>query len=279
MSVFFKAVIGHFLDSDTFQKGAALAYYTVFSLLPMMIITVSLLGLLFGREAVSGEVHDQLKAALGNEAAMQIQEVIKTQHLQHNNVLTAILGFVMLALSATGMFSQIHSSFNSIWGVKPKSGNGILNYVVKHLVSFLTLVTVFTIIFLSTSLNSLLVKYASSLHVDYKLVYLYEHLVSFMVIALAFALMFKFLSDAKISWNISLKTGLFTSLFFLFGKVGIGMYIGHSHLSSTFGAMSTLAVLMMWVYYTSQIIFLGASFLKVLDDKSVADLTDKTKGL
>ncbi len=267
MRVFFKAVIGHFLDSDTFQKGAALAYYTVFSLLPMVIITVSLLGLLFGKEAVSGEVHDQLKAALGNEAAVQIQEVIKTQHLKHNNVLTAILGFVMLALSATGMFSQIHSSFNSIWGVKPKSGNGILNYVVKHLVSFFTLVTVFTIIFLSTSLNSLLVKYSSSLHVDYKLIYLYEHLASLMVIALAFALMFKFLSDAKISWKITLKTGLFTSLLFLFGKVGIGMYIGHSHLSSTFGAMSTLALLMMWVYYTSQIIFLGASFLKVLDDR------------
>lgn len=266
MSVFFKAVIGHFLDSDTFQKGAALAYYTVFSLLPMAIITVSVLGLLFGKGAVSGEVYEELKVALGNEAAIQIQEVIKNQHLRHNNIWTAILGFVMLALSATGMFSQIHSSFNAIWSVKPKSRNGILNYVIKHFVSFLTLITVFAIIFLSTSLNSLLVKYSSSLHVDYKLAYVYEHVASFMVIALAFALMFKFLSDAKISWKVSLKAGLFTSFLFLFGKVGVGMYIGQSHLSSTFGAMSTLALLMMWVYYTSQVIFLGASFLKVLNE-------------
>lgn len=260
--------MNHFFDSDTFQKGAALAYYTVFSLLPMVMITVSLLGILFGKEAVSGEIYSQLKGVLGDDGALQIQEVIKKQHVNHNSILTTILGFAMLVLSATGMFSQIHSSFNGIWGVQPKPGNGVLNYVVKHIVSFLTLVIVFSIIFLSTSLNSLLMKYSSTLHVDYDLAYIYEHIVSFIVISLAFAIMFKFLSDAKIEWKLSLKAGLFTSLLFLFGKVGIGMYIGHSHLSTTFGAMSTLALLMMWVYYTSQIIFLGASFLKVLNDRT-----------
>ncbi|MBO3699272.1 YihY/virulence factor BrkB family protein [Roseivirga sp. E12] len=267
MKVFFKAVIVHFLDSDTLQKGAALAYYTVFSLLPMVIITVSLLGLIFGREAVSGEIYEQMKGALGNEGALQIQGVIKNQHINHNNTLTALLGFAMLALSATGMFSQIHSSFNNIWNVEPKPGSGIVNYAVKHVVSLVTLVVIFAIIFLSTSLNSLLIKYSKELHVDYELAYVYEHVISFVLIAVAFAIMFKFLSDAKVAWKISLKAGLFTSTLFLFGKVGIGMYIGHSHLSTTFGAMSTLALLMMWVYYTSQIIFLGASFLKVLDDR------------
>lgn len=274
MKIFFKTVISHFLDSDTFQKGAALAYYAVFSLLPMVIITVSLLGLIFGKEAVSGELYEQLKGVLGNEGALQIQELVKNQHTNHNNVLTAVLGFVMLALSATGMFSQIHSSFNSIWNVQPKPGNGILNYIIKHLVSFTTLVLVFAIIFLSTSLNSILIKFSKELHVDYELAYVYEHIVSFVLVAVAFGIMFKFLSDAKITWIISLKAGLFTSILFLFGKVGIGMYIGHSHLSTTFGAMSTLALLMMWVYYTSQIIFIGASFLKVLSDRAGNDISD-----
>ena len=198
---------------------------------------------------------------------MQIQDLIKNQHRHHNSFLTAIFGFVTLALSASGMFNQIHSSFNSIWNIKAKPKSSILNYFTKHLVSFSTLVLIFFIMILSTSINSFLMKHAQGLHSDYRLSFIYEHIISFSVIAIMFFIMFKTLGNAKIHWKPALIGGLFTSLFFIIGKIGIGMLIAKSNLSTTFGTSSVLALIMMWVYYTSQIIFLGASFVKVISER------------
>lgn len=267
MIKFIKEVFNHFFDSNTFQKGASLAYYAVFSLLPMIIIITSLLGIFFGKQAVSGEIYSQLKDLLGNDAAVQIQNIIKNQHTNHNNVFTTLFGFTTLAFSASGMFSQIHNSFNNIWNIKAKPKSSILRYVSKHLMSFLILIGLFTIILISTVVSSFLIKYANGLHSDYNFSYIYEHLISFIVLSIVFAIMFKFLGDVKVHWKATILGGIFTTFLFIFGKIGIGMYIGHSHISSTFGSASVLALLMLWVYYTSQIIFLGASFVKIISDK------------
>lgn len=267
MLKFTKEVFNHFLNSNTFQKGASLAYYAVFSLLPMIIIITSVLGLFYGKQAVSGEVYTKLKDFLGSDASLQIQNIIKNQHTNHNSILTTIIGFSTLTLSASGMLSQFHNSFNSIWNIKPKPKTGILEYLSKHFVSILILIGFILIILISTVINSFLLKYADSLLNDYKLVYIYEHLISFVVLGFIFAIMFKFLSDAKVHWKATILGGVFTSFLFIIGKTGIGMYIGHSHLSSTFGSASVLALLMLWVYYTSQIIFLGASFVKIISSR------------
>ncbi len=267
MVKFLKEVFNHFFNSNTFQKGASLAYYAVFSLLPMIIIITSILGVFFGKQAVSGEIYTQLKDVLGNDASIQIQNIIKNQHTNHNSILTSIIGFATLAFSASGMFSQIHNSFNSIWNIKAKPKSSLLKYLSKHLASFLILIGLFFIILISTAINSFLVKHTASLHSDYKFSYIYEHLVSFIVLSIVFAIMFKFLGDAKVHWKAAILGGLFTTLLFVFGKIGIGMYIGHSHISSTFGSASVLALLMLWVYYTSQIIFLGASFVKITSNR------------
>ncbi|MEM7186084.1 MAG: YihY/virulence factor BrkB family protein [Bacteroidota bacterium] len=264
---FLKELFNHFFSSSTFQKGATLAYYAVFSLLPMIVIVTSFLGLFFGKQAVSGEIYTQLKDSLGVEAAVQIQDIIRQQHTEHNSVVTAILGFVTLGLSASGMFNQIHNSFNTIWDIKAKPKSSILRYVTKHFFSFTILIVLFFVMLASAAINSFLVKHARSLSTDYELHYLYEHLVSFVVMGIAFAIMFKFLGDARVHWKAALLGGAFTSLLFLFGKVGIASYIGHSHLSTTFGSASVLALLMLWVYYTSQIIFLGASFVKIISSR------------
>lgn len=151
---FLKELFKHFFNNDTFQKGASLAYYAVFSFLPIIIIVTSFLGILFGKQAISGELYMQLKSILGNEAAIQIQDIIKNQHTDHNNIITTIIGFITLALSASGMFSQIHSSFNSIWNIKAKPKNSIVRYFTKHFFSFLILIALFFIILMSTSINS-----------------------------------------------------------------------------------------------------------------------------
>lgn len=260
---FFKNVLNHFFKSNTFQKGASLAYYTVFSIFPIIIILTSILGILFGKQAVSGEIYLQLKEILGNDASLQIQEIIKNQHQNHNSVLTSIIGFITLLLSASGMFSQIHNAFNSIWELKAKPKNSLLRYFTQHFMSFLIMLLLFFILIISTSINSFLVQHYDNL----KLIFIYEHLISYSITALLFSIMFMFLGDAKIHFKPALISGFFTALLFLIGKIGISYYLGRSHLDTTFGSASILALIMLWVYYTSQIIFLGASFLKVLSCK------------
>ncbi len=267
MIKFVKDIFNHFFDSNTFQKGASLAYYAVFSLLPMIVIITSVLGILFGKEAVSGEIYAQLRDTLGSDASTQIQDLIRNQHMNHNSIITTIIGFVTLALSASGMFTQIHNSFNSIWNIKAKPKSSILKYISMHMVSFLILIGLFFIILTSVSINSFLIKHSDTLHSSYKFSYLYEHLTSVAVLGIVFGVMFKFLGDAKIHWKAAILGGLFTSLLFTFGKIGIGMYIGRSRISTTFGSASVLAILMLWVYYTSQIIFMGASFVKIVSIK------------
>lgn len=267
MLKFTKNVFDHFFNSNTFQKGASLAYYAVFSLLPMIIIITSLLGLFFGKESVSGEIHTQLKDILGNEASLQIQTIIKNQHINHNSILTSIIGFFTLAFSASGMFSQIHNSFNSIWNIKTKPKRSILKYLFKHMMSFIILIVLFFVILVSTVINAFLIKHSDSLHANYKFSYIYEHLASFIALIIVFSIMYKYLGDTKIHWKATFFGGIFTAVLFIFGKIGIGMYIAHSNISSTFGSASVLALLMIWVYYTSQIIFLGASFVKVISNQ------------
>ena len=267
MFSFLKAVFNHFFNSNTFQKGAALAYYAVFSMFPMIIIVVSILGVVFGKQAVSGEIFLQLKDVLGTEAASQIQSIIKNQHTNHNSILTTIIGFATLLLSASGMFSQIHNAFNNIWGIKAKPKNSIIRYFTKHLFSFSILILLFFILVLSTSINAFFMKHSEHLKDNYELSYLYEHLSSFVVITILFTIMFRFLGDAQVKLMPALISGAFTASLFLLGKIGIAMVIGRSHLSTTFGSASILALVMLWVYYTSQIIFLGASFLKILSER------------
>ncbi|MCF2875656.1 MULTISPECIES: YihY/virulence factor BrkB family protein [unclassified Tenacibaculum] len=267
MIAFFKNVVSYFFNSNTFQKGAALAYYTVFSLFPIIIVITSILGLVFGKQAVSGEIFNQLKDVLGNEASLQIQEIIKNQHTNHNSVFTALLGFATLILSASGMFSQIHNAFNSIWNIKEKPKNSLIKYFTKHLLSFLILISLFFILIISTSINSFLLKHSNHLQDNYLLSYAFEHIISFLVTSVMFSIMFMYLGDAKIKLKPVIISGLFTSFLFLIGKYVISFYLSKSHISTTFGATSILVLIMLWVYYTSQIIFLGASFLKVLSDK------------
>ena len=267
MLKFFKEVFNHFFSSNSLQKGAALAYYAVFSLIPMIIIIISLFGLFFGKQAVSGEIYIQLKDTLGSDASIQLQNIIKNQHTNHNNIFTSIIGFSILTLSATGMFSQIHNSFNDIWNIKEKPKSSLLKYFSKHFISFLILIGLFLIILISIAINSFLMKNDESLNINFKFSLICEHLISFVLLSVVFAILFKFLGDAKIHWKATTLGGLFTALLFVFGKIGIGMYIGHSHISSTFGSASVLALLMLWVYYTSQIIFIGASFIEIISVK------------
>ena len=257
----------HFLDSDPFQEGAALAYYSIFSLVPVIIIIISILDLFFSKQMVSGEVFGLFKNFLGEDAATQIQNTIKDQNTNHNSVLTTIIGFVTLAFAASGILSQIHDSFNRIWNLNAKVKNNIFSYASKHMMSLFLLITFLFFIFLTTGLNSFLVKHYDSIHIDYNYLVIVEHVISFVVASVIFTIMFKTLGDAKLNLKPAMFGGLITSFLFFVGKVSIGLYLGYTIPTSIFGSSSYIGIFMLWVYYISQTIFIGASFVKIISDR------------
>ena len=257
----------HFLDSDPFQEGAALAYYSIFSLVPVIIIIISILDLFFSKQMVSGEVFGLFKNFLGEDAATQIQNTIKDQNTNHNSVLTTIIGFVTLAFAASGILSQIHDSFNRIWNLNAKVKNNIFSYASKHMMSLFLLITFLFFIFLTIGLNSFLVKHYDSIHIDYNYLVIVEHVISFVVASVIFTIMFKTLGDAKLNLKPAMFGGLITSFLFFVGKVSIGLYLGYTNPTSIFGSSSYIGIFMLWVYYISQTIFIGASFVKIISDR------------
>lgn len=262
-----KELFQHFGNCNSSQKGSSLAYYAVFSIFPILMLIISVMGIIWGEQAVKNEIFMQLKEYIGSDSATQIQNILKKQHVNHKSFLTASIGIFTLVLGASGMLSQIHTSFNDIWGISTKDKNGIVLYVLTHLKSLIILIVLFFIMFASVSLNSYLVHVSGALHVNLKLAWLYEHLISFVILCISFGIMFKYLGDAVVHWKPALLGGFFTALLFVVGKTGISMYIGHSHVSTTFGTASSVALILLWVYYISQIIFLGASFVYVIGEK------------
>ena len=265
---FLKDIFIHYIRSNTFEKGAALSYYTAFSFLPITVIITSVLGLIFKEEIISGELYTFLEGIIGDKGAVQFEDIIGKQHLFHHNVVTSIIGVLILMLTATGMFNQIHNSFNAIWGLKVRAEKSIINYFARRISSLLVLMLIGFYILLSTSINTFIIKYSSSLPNAFKDADLYEHLISFVLITLLFSVLFKIVGNAIVHWKTAIVSAGFTSVLFFLGKIAIGTYIAHSNITSTFGTASVLALLMIWVYYTSQILFIGASFAYVFGQRT-----------
>lgn len=232
----------------------------------MILISIYILGLIFGKDIVSAEIFRQLGDVFGDNAAQQIKTLINNQAALATAGWSAIIGFGILAFSASGMFNQIHSSFNEIWQPEPRIKSSVLSYIVQRGTAFLILIVSFFLLFVSTSINSFLVRHSRILSEGDRVYALYEHWTSFLVLSILFALIFQFLSDARHKVWISLSGGMFTSLFFILGKIGVSAYLQHSTTASIFGSASILALIMTWVYYISQIVFLGACFIKILSD-------------
>lgn len=264
---FIKDIFRHFISSNTFEKGAALSYYTVFSFVPITMIITYLLGKVIQQDAISSIQNNLLDGIVGDKGAQQLEEIIRNQHLYHDNVFTTIIGVGAMLLAATGMFNQIQRSINAIWGLKAKPKKSMFNSLMRYLMSLTFLVTVGFIVLLSITINSLLIKFSALLPEALVNLHIYENLISFLVITLLFALIFKFIGNAIVPWRTAIVAAGFTSILFFIGKVAFGLYIGNSSINSAFGAASAIAILMIWVYYTSQILFLGASFAYVFGQK------------
>ncbi|WP_205504260.1 YihY/virulence factor BrkB family protein [Rufibacter psychrotolerans] len=263
-----KEVFGDFLDNNSFQKGAALAYYTIFALPPILIIIINTAGAIFGREAVRGQVYSQLRELLGRKGASDIQEMVENINHAADFTFATVIGVITLLIGATGVFVSLQESLNQIWGVKPKPRNEYLKLLWDRLLSFAMILAIVFLLLVSLVIHTAVVAITSYLtnRIDESILQLTQlaNLVgSTGVVMFLFALIYKFLPDAKIRWGDVWVGSLVTALLFTLGKSIIGFYLGNSNFASIYGAAGSVIVVLTWVFYTSQIVFLGAQFTLV----------------
>ena len=256
-----------FSDDKVLKLSGSLAYFTIFSIGPLILIIIFLADLFWGRDAVEGSIYNQIKGFIGPDAALQIQDIIKNAAISGDNTLTAIIGIVTLLVGATGVFAEMQDSINTIWGLKPKPQKGLLKMILTRLLSFSVIVSLGFLLLVSLLLNAVieaLINRLMTIFPDGAVVlgYIVNLLITFSVTTLLFAIIFMVLPDAKIKWKDVLIGSMATTVLFMLGKFAITFYIGSSNVGSTYGAAGSLVVVLLWVYYSSVILYFGAEFTK-----------------
>jgi membrane protein len=263
-----KKTASEWMEDDAPTLGAALAYYTVFSLAPLLTIAIAIAGFFFGKEAGQGQIFDELRGLIGEETGKAVQEMVQSANAQPTvGIIATIVSVVMLLFGASGVFGQLQASLNRIWEVKPKPGRGVLGILRDRLLSFgFTLVVGFLLLvsLVLTAAIALVAEWMGGLMPGSEtLAQLLNFVLSLALITLLFGMMFKFLPDAKIAWHDVWIGAFLTALLFTVGKFALGLYLGKSSVASSYGAAGSLIVLLLWVYYSSQILFFGAEFTQV----------------
>ena len=254
------------------RLAAALAYYTMFSLAPLLIIAIGIAGLVFGDEAARGEIVTQVRGLLGQSGAEAVEAMIQNASQRDSGLLATVVGIAALLFGAAGLFGQLQDALNTIWEVKPKPRSGIVALLRERLLSFGIVIIVAFLLVASLLVSAFIAgasKYMSGLLPGSDAMWqVVELVVSVGVMTGIFALMFKYLPDAVISWRDVGVGALITAVLFTVGKFLIGLYLGRSSVSSAFGAGGSVVIVMVWVYYTAQIILFGAEFTQVWADES-----------
>jgi membrane protein len=270
-------------NDDIGQQGAALSFFTVFSLSPMLIIVIVLSSFVFGQRAASGHLVSQISGLIGNEGSSFVQSLITNAYKSDSNVLVTIFSVVMLLLGASAVFIQLRNSLNTIWHVQQKPIGTILAFLRIRLLSFAMTLVIGFLLLVSLILSVVLVAmsdYLSKLIVILTgLVSLLDFIVSFVGITIMFALMFKFIPDAVLKWKDVWVGAAVTSLLFSIGKLVIGLYLGNGAIGSTFGAASSLVFIMLWVFYSSQIVLFGAEFTRLYAMRFGSDIFPSTNAV
>ena len=265
---YIKQVFKEFSADNILKYSASLAYYTVFSIAPLLVIVSTLSGIFFGKEAVNGEVYKQLKGLIGSAAAIQIQDIIKNIHLTGNSFFASVVSIIILLIGATTIFGEVQDSLNKIWGLRVKAKKIWWKLILTRLLSFSLIISIGFIMIVSLILNAIISAFGNFLsryihHFSVYFIQTTEAVLSFIVASFLFSLMFKLLPDAKIRWKDVLFGGFITAIFFTLGKFAIGYYLGKSNLTTLYGAAGSFIIIMVWVYYSSIILYLGAEFTKV----------------
>lgn len=260
-----KSTVAQFMENNSFRLAAALAYNTIFSLPPLLLIIIATAGRIWGEEAISGQLESQLASLLGPEAAKDIQTMIKNVTLTGAGGIASTVGIAMLVLTATTFFVTLQDSLNSIWNIKVKPENSFLKLARDRFLSFGLILSIALLMLISLVISAVLSFFTDYLAQNFPAIaVIFIHLLNIVVslgfITLLFALIYKFLPDAIIRWRDVWVGSFLTALLFVIGKFGIGWYIGNSEIGSAYGAAGSVIIILVWIYYSSLIVFFGSEF-------------------
>lgn len=249
------------------KMSGSLAYYTVFSMGPLLVVIISLCGLFLGTEAIEGKVYAVMKGFIGQDTAAQLQDIIRNASLKDKSNIATIVGIITLFIGATSVFAEIQDSINIIWGLRPKPKKGWLKMLRNRFLSFSVIVSLGFLLLVSLVITGIVEAIMYRLQSRYPdvvfiIFYVVNLILTLGISLLIFSVIFKVLPDAKIKWKDVFVGALFTSIMFLLGKFAISIYIAQTKVGSMYGAAGALVVLLVWVYYSAIILYLGAEFTK-----------------
>ena len=262
----FKETFKEFGEDKAPRLGAALAYYTIFSIGPLLLIAVAMAGLFFGDEAAQGRISAELGKVFGPQMAESLEKMVEAANKPRSGKLATAVGIVTLLLGASGVFGQLKDALNTIWNVEPKKAVGVIGFIKQR---FLSMAMVFGIGFLL--LVTLLIDTVIAAIGDRvttfvggeSVMFIVQFVISFVVVTVLFAAIFRILPDLKIDWRDVWLGAVFTSILFVLGKFGLGIYLGKAAVGSAYGAAGSLVILLVWIYWSAQILFFGAEYTQV----------------
>ncbi len=263
-----KEALLEWFNSNSFELGAALAYYGIFALAPTLVIALAIAGMIFGPGAAEGHLQSRLEQIVGPTIAPAIESTLKYAHTSGGGWWATLVGVVVLIFGAIGAFSQLQSAVNTLWGIKARPGRGVLGVLADRLFSFLVMLCVGILLVLSLAASAVLTAVVHFLPREQLPggLYLWEALrwvISFALLTGLFAVIYRVLPDAKIPWRCALIGGALTAVLFTIGNYLIGLYLGRSSVTSAYGAAGSLVIILLWFYYSSQIVLFGAVFTKL----------------
>jgi membrane protein len=261
-----KQAFDEFNQDGAPRLAAALSYFTIFSIAPLLIVVIAVAGLAFGQDAVRGQLDDQIEGLVGAEGASIVQELVQNANRPNQGTIAAIIGVVTLLLGAGGAFGQLQDSLNIAWGVKPPN-RGIWGTIRARFLSFSMVLGVGFLLLVSLVLSAIISGVqnflSDMLPTGGVLLQIGNQALSFGVIMVMFAMIFKFLPDTKVEWRDVWVGAAFTAALFSIGKYLIGLYLGSSGVSSSYGAAGSLVIILLWIFYSAQIFLFGAEFTQV----------------
>jgi len=264
---FLKQLGLEFKEDAVPRMSAALSYYTIFSLAPLLLIAIAVAGLAFGEEAARGEVMGSLEGLIGTQGAETIQEMVAAANRPAAGIIATVVSIAVLLFAASGVFGELQTSLNKMWDVEPKGDGGLLRLLKTRFLSFTMVLGVAFLLLVSllvtAALSALGTFLSETLPGGVILWRVVNFLVSFAIITALFAVIFKYLPDAKVAWKDVWVGAAVTTALFVVGKFLIGLYLGRSQLLSAYGSAASLIIVLVWVYYSAMIFFTGGEFTQV----------------
>ena len=265
---FIKELVEEYQKDDCFTLGAALSYYTIFSIAPIIVIIIAVAGFVLGPDAVQGELYDNLAGLVGDDAARQIQNLVVKSYQSDAGIIATVIGIITLVFGATGVVNQLKKSLNIIWEMKAVPKNGIIKFLLDRVLSLGLILTLGFILLVTLVIEGIVAALSSEIEalipaISGPFLVTVNFIISLLLTGGLFAFIFKLLPDARIHWADAFRGGVFTAILFALGRIGINYYLAQGNVGETFGAASFLVILLVWVYYSSQILFLGAEFTQV----------------